>query len=480
MQLRELVIRCTRAGMYSCDYNLFEHQFNMHYQNCYTYRSPQVYNKGNSTTAAKKVYATLREGIENGWSSIVLAGRGALGAYENFNDPDTNYDNHIATVGLTDSAYSGKGQVGVRVVIHPPNTTALPMKEGFDVPPGFSASFAIQPKLTKRRGLPYSKCRESSSFNIQQHTEDSYRQQNCISEYIQGEIVKQCGCVDVRKPVLTDELKDRLSSTKPCIERNSTNNNETNGHGKNEKSLSIKHNKGVGMKDKQIKCMHQLYYCSQFRRFQAGEELNLDLLLYQAKESNKMTICSLLLSQDMDTHGKLSEISGCYPACHEYKYDISYSLSKWPSSGYEGLGLYTDIMNQLNYLLYRETLYSDAIGNSNRPTYEYYMYSNTSKVLEDFSQINVYVADNSILTTEEVPDYEFDELVSDIGGQLGIWIGVSFLTMTEVFEMIFNICHDSLSRRCRRSEHQKNDKSDEELDKTAIKEGDKEMSIVKL
>jgi len=37
---------------------------------------------------------------------------------------------------------------GVRVVIHPPDTEPYPHTEGFDVPPGYSATFGVKVSST--------------------------------------------------------------------------------------------------------------------------------------------------------------------------------------------------------------------------------------------------------------------------------------------------------------------------------------------
>ena len=62
----------------------------------------------------------------------------------------------------------------------------------------------------------------------------------------------------------------------------------------------------------------------------------------------------------------------------------------------------------------------------------------------DFSRINVFLSDGSIVKTVESADYLWFQLLSDIGGQIGIWIGVSVITLSEVFEMVFLIVKDAL------------------------------------
>jgi len=55
------------------------------------------------------------------------------------------------------------------------------------------------------------------------------------------------------------------------------------------------------------------------------------------------------------------------------------------------------------------------------------------------SRINVYIADSNVITTTESPDYDLVRLVSDLGGQLGLWIGVSVITLVEVLQLCFDV-----------------------------------------
>ena len=65
--------------------------------------------------------------------------------------------------------------------------------------------------------------------------------------------------------------------------------------------------------------------------------------------------------------------------------------------------------------------------------------SYTAKVSDFVSRITVYIADNNVLKTSESPDYEAIRLISDIGGQLGLWIGISVMTLFEVLQLVADV-----------------------------------------
>ena len=62
----------------------------------------------------------------------------------------------------------------------------------------------------------------------------------------------------------------------------------------------------------------------------------------------------------------------------------------------------------------------------------------------------VHVADSNVIKTTESPDYDIIRLVSDIGGQLGLWIGVSVITLVEVLQLVALVVRVLTARRRRR------------------------------
>lgn len=75
------------------------------------------------------------------------------------------------------------------------------------------------------------------------------------------------------------------------------------------------------------------------------------------------------------------------------------------------------------------------------PVCEQWMYKHSTIIFENFNSSIylrlLYNPSDGILTYEEVPTYNFDTFISNIGGQLGLWLGASVVS---VFQIIYYMC----------------------------------------
>ena len=125
---------------------------------------------------------------------------------------------------------------------------------------------------------------------------------------------------------------------------------------------------------------------------------------------------------------------GCFPACSELAYDVEYSLARWPGNTYEGDQTYMDVFYVHGY----GTRFENDTQKHEMYA-KYFDVDNRERSMRDFARINVYISDSSVLKTVESEDYTVVLLLSDIGGQLGLWIGVSIITIVEILELIANV-----------------------------------------
>lgn len=344
----------------------FQSFLNVNYFSCFTYSPPDG------------VHKVMAEGKENGWASTLFSGNGMV---------DKNNETRVLP-GLKFSHKTLSRTEGVRVIIHPRGSLALPSSEGYDVPPGFAGSFGIRSQRIKRIGKPHGNCSDKGY---------AYRELYCQKQCLQQYIIDQCNCADVSLPPPNPKV-DYCQDISNIPES----------------------------------CTHDI-----------SEEC-----LEAAKEHYIRVKCVERNNEAMLTHPEVMEACECFPPCDEQVYDVSYSLAKWPASGLEGDETYLEIMG------------SEAFPqsfDSNNPEYldmvHQYFTGDREKVLADFVRLNVYLANSNVLVTQEQPDYTTTQLMSDIGGQLGLWVGISVITVTEVLVFLVSLCRPLLPQHCRQARH---------------------------
>ncbi|XP_072031428.1 degenerin mec-10-like [Amphiura filiformis] len=116
--------------------------------------------------------------------------------------------------------------------------------------------------------------------------------------------------------------------------------------------------------------------------------------------------------------GELGCESYCPHGCNERSYIPAMSLGMWPSNAYEHI-----LMKRME--------------NVNQETRES-MRGASPKIWikENVARILVYYQELNYEFIGQKPSYGVIALLSDIGGQLGLWIGVSILTLCEMLECV--------------------------------------------
>ncbi|XP_078380361.1 epithelial sodium channel subunit alpha-like [Oculina patagonica] len=118
----------------------------------------------------------------------------------------------------------------------------------------------------------------------------------------------------------------------------------------------------------------------------------------------------------------------CPTPCKEVQFVSTLSMGHWPASGYESI---------LESRVKENTVYANELYSG------YYL-------SENLVQVKIYYEQLNYEKVSERLAYEGVNLVADIGGQLGLWIGISVLTCCEFLElamMIIQTLVDRVSRR---------------------------------
>ncbi|RNA13947.1 acid-sensing ion channel 4 [Brachionus plicatilis] len=114
----------------------------------------------------------------------------------------------------------------------------------------------------------------------------------------------------------------------------------------------------------------------------------------------------------------------CPIECDYSYFNIFKSVSSFPSYSYA------------NYLLSKKSFRSK------------FPYDNITleQVRDSVVSLNIYFDSSSFEKIEELPESDFGSLLGNLGGQLGLFLGMSFLTFAELFEIfiqfVFNFLHN--------------------------------------
>ncbi|XP_070537889.1 uncharacterized protein [Ptychodera flava] len=117
----------------------------------------------------------------------------------------------------------------------------------------------------------------------------------------------------------------------------------------------------------------------------------------------------------------------CPPPCSETTYDMTISQSQWPSHAY------------LNNLL-------KAVQASNKKTQNMH---DLESARANLVRLKIYFETLNHELTSELPAYTWEDLLSDVGGTLGLYVGFSVITVCEFVRLIFNLCGKVSFKRIR-------------------------------
>ncbi|XP_033634754.1 amiloride-sensitive sodium channel subunit gamma-2-like isoform X2 [Asterias rubens] len=112
----------------------------------------------------------------------------------------------------------------------------------------------------------------------------------------------------------------------------------------------------------------------------------------------------------------------CTSPCRELGYDVTVGQARWPNEKFKPF-LYTSVRN------FSEDLERDIDGESDPDFLE-----------KNVLKINVYFDKLEYTTIYQEKAYDEIALLSDMGGNVGLWIGVSVLTVFEFIELAYDLC----------------------------------------
>ncbi|XP_052780063.1 FMRFamide-activated amiloride-sensitive sodium channel-like isoform X2 [Mya arenaria] len=375
------VVSC-RFNTKECSASNFSIYFDgKNYFNCYTFNSGYD-NKLNKPIKDKLLMHTT--GPQNGLSLII--------SLDNENPPAGGYGlydikNHIA--------FSG----GVRGQVHAPNTMPSPADHGFDVAPGYSTSVGLKAILHTRLPYPHGNCTNNMLQGDKLYRNTIF---TCLQLCKQKILVNWCGCKTAALPMYreTDPKKGNIP------------------------------------------------FCGAIKNWR-----NIDAYTNKSKVEIDTLQCAERVLTNLNNDRSYEKNCNCFQPCDETSYQKSLSLSYWPLEFYQLSALKKFYKNHsMTTSLIREAY--DKLNNlQNR--WDQYLGENrhveynqsdlddkiraSTIIRQNLIRLNIYLEDLSVVEFKQMPAYGITDLFADIGGTLGLWMGISVLTIMELVELIMSL-----------------------------------------
>ena len=86
------------------------------------------------------------------------------------------------------------------------------------------------------------------------------------------------------------------------------------------------------------------------------------------------------------------------------------------------------LMSTLNYTDIKKKLFRD-----------HFTWQNRHKAMQDFVKLNMYLSDAAVQETTEQEDFPLSTLVANMGGLMGLWVGMSVLSLMEIVQLLLDV-----------------------------------------
>ncbi|KAL8599244.1 hypothetical protein ACOMHN_007960 [Nucella lapillus] len=328
--------------------------------------------------------------------------------------------------------------VGLKVLVHPQDSMPFPEDEGVIISPGFTTNIAIKMQEFRRSPPPYEQCKyysEEENRMLNMYALPPYRvnytEEACQRTCYQRTVVQSCGCCD---------------GDYPCIEHSPAIPAHNIGFCQ---SPMEKHspaipadNIGFWQSPMEMLCMKKVHHDLEHL---SGVVVAVVCAVFPVLCMKKVhhdlehlsgfvvaVVCAVfpVLCMKKVHHDLENSELGCADECGaETIYSGEVSMGVWPPDSalkvmkkrfrdHPVLSNFTDIQDFRN---------------------------NIAKLSIFFKQLNYE-------KFETFPSYDWYRLLSDLGGQLGLWLGVSLLTFVELLELLCQVLAH-LGRRAHHTGH---------------------------
>ena len=274
---------------------------------------------------------------------------------------------------------------GVRMLIHPRGTYPY-MHDGMSVSPGTEVSVTLGHVKTNFLGPPYENCTRQTHLDPDDDTSPLYTTNGCLSLCKQTLMFQKCGCWN---PIegFTDTMIRKDNSK----------------------------------------------FCMNASELMSAGNVSSDVI----NKYSRSTKCYL------DSYGTTFGVSqcNCLLPCQLETYETEVATASWPNPAYQ-YGFYKNMIAP--YSVYFNNKYDayneveEALNNGNM-TAAWNLINSLNLIQQNFIQVLIEFKEQLVFTSDETAVVTWDTLVSNLGGALSLWLGITFMLVVEIIELLYSL-----------------------------------------
>ena len=152
-----------------------------------------------------------------------------------------------------------------------------------------------------------------------------------------------------------------------------------------------------------------------------------------------MRQCEGDVLNEIQAHWDFEKECDCQLPCHEIKYPLTISQSIWPSDN--TMDSFQDFIMTTNTegKYFKDYYMSLTQQNASRKTIFRW-------IRKSFLKLIIFADTKTVSVKEQIPMCILIDLLCQIGGCLGLWLGISIVTCAEFFHLFFSLFSSIVSR----------------------------------
>lgn len=299
---------------------------------------------------------------------------------------------------------------GALIVIHAADCLPNVNDKSINLKPGSLTEIRLSTVENVQKMPPYGRCSHELPKSLQLYdTEYAYSEYACRESTIQNNIIQRCGCYSMEYPY------NEKAGYEPC--------------GRLPRFVNLSMCSATGLRSQ-------------------NDPKDIEACTRETESFLKRIMCKRTVTES-SFHGALS---ACTMPCAFYSYEAEQSTSSWPTKAWQLIFLNSSYNRRLGVFqgpefdVYRQAQHLAESGNE---TAAIQILENVNLLERNLLAVLINRPNFDVRKVEEKEVLSLTSLMSQTGGLFSIWMGLSMISLGEIFEFIMR-CY-SKARNARRN-----------------------------